>query len=454
MQARQTKYSAYLATYVLVVLAILGAVNWLANRHNASYDSTKSKRFSLADQTTKVVRELKDDVKITYFDNLGGRTFQQSKDLLERYDSLSTKLSVEYVDPGKKPQIAKAYGVRTEGTAFVESKGKREEARSVTEEEITSAIIRTFKTGDRMVCAVAGSGERSLDDAQRDGLSRFKEALERSNYKTQTIKLIEKPEIPKECTITVVAGPKYDYQQPMVDVLQKYLTDGGRLLVALDPPLQVGKENTSANPGLVKMLDGFGVTMNANLVYDTSGIGQLFGLSEVVPLVTAYEPHVIVRDLRDVATAYPLARSLDIKPVGNITMEKLFSTTANSFATNNLTSLKLDPGSDKKGPHTLAAAGIYNSGSSEAQKGRLIAVGSSGFMANVIIGFNGNRDLTMNMMNWLSADEDLISIRPKDPQDNRLNLTKNQLRFLLYASVFLLPLMIIGAGVGVWWKRR
>ena len=151
MQTRQTKYSAYVTVYVLVVLAILGAVNWLAQRHNKSFDATQNKRFSLADQTTKVVRALKDDVKITYFDSPGSRSFQASKDLLERYDVLSTKLTVEYVDPNKKPTVAKLYGVRTEGTTFVESKGKREEARSVSEEEITSAIIRTLKTGERNV---------------------------------------------------------------------------------------------------------------------------------------------------------------------------------------------------------------------------------------------------------------------------------------------------------------
>ena len=68
LKARQTKYTAYLITYLVVVLAILTAVNWLANRHNKSYDSTANKRFSLSDQTVKVVKGLKQDAKIVYFD--------------------------------------------------------------------------------------------------------------------------------------------------------------------------------------------------------------------------------------------------------------------------------------------------------------------------------------------------------------------------------------------------
>jgi len=454
MQNRQTKYSAYVSVYVLVVLGILGAINFLAQRHNKSYDATQNKRFSLADQTTKIVRELKDDVKITYFDGPGTRTFQSAKDLLERYDSLSTKLTVEYVDPGKKPTIAKLYGVRGEGATFVEAKGKREEARSVSEEEITSAIIRSLKTVERTVCAVAGSGEHEFEDAQREGFSNLKTLIEKNNYKTRTIKLVEKPEVPKDCTVLIIAGPRFDYLPPAVEAVKAYLTGGGRLLVALDPPLQVGKEPIAENKGLVDMLTGLGITLNNNLVYDTSGLGQLFGLSEVVPLVTSYAPHIIVRDMKSTATAFPLARSLEIKTAGNSNPEQLFSTTQNSFAISNLSTIKLDPSKDKQGPHLLAAASIINSGASDAAKPRLIVVGSSGFLGNGILRFNGNSDLAMNMLNWLSADEDLISIRPKDPQDNRLNLNRNQMRFLLYFSVFLLPLMVIAAGVGVWWRRR
>ena len=94
LKARQTKYTAYLITYVVVVLAILTAVNWLANRHNKSYDSTANKRFSLSDQTIKVVKGLKQDAKILYFDKTS--EFTRARDLLDRYNNLSTKLTVDF----------------------------------------------------------------------------------------------------------------------------------------------------------------------------------------------------------------------------------------------------------------------------------------------------------------------------------------------------------------------
>lgn len=451
LKARQTKYTAYLIAYLVVILAILTAVNWLANRHNKSFDSTANKRFSLSDQTEKVVKGLKQDAKISYFDKTSD--LSRARDLLDRYDNLSAKLSVAYLDPDKKPQIAKVEGVRTYGTIFVDANGKREEAKSLSEEEITGALIRALKGGQRTACAVTGSGEHSLDDTARSGYSSIKELLERNNYKTRSISLLEKAEVPKDCTVLLVGGPRFDYVEPSVKAIKSFVESGGRALVMLDPPLKFGKEDISDNAALLSLLAGWGVTMNKDLVLDTSGIGQIFGLGPEMPLVTRYESHAIVREMKEAATAFPIARSLDAKSVDKATTEKLLSTSASSVAATNLSSPSIDPSSGKKGPFALAAAGAWNTGKEGAQ-GRFVVVGSSGWTANYILRFNGNRDLFLNMMNWLSSDEDLISIRPKEPEDRRLTVNRRQMTMVFYSSVIGLPLLVILAGLGVWWRRR
>ena len=316
-----------------------------------------------------------------------------------------------------------------------------------------------------------------MEDTGRTGYSNAKEALEKSNYKTKTIRLIggaapaagapvetkvqplataptgagPKPEVPADCSVLIVGGPKYEYMQPAVDAIQAFVNNGGRVLVMLDPPLKIGKEETQDNASLEKLLDSWGVTVDKTLAIDASGVGQIFGLSEVVPLVTSYESHPIVRDLKETATAFPLARTVDVKQ--GSTAEKLFSTSENSFATTNLSSaeIRVDPKKDKKGPLTLGAAGTVKSG---AKEGRFVAVGSSNFVANNILRFNGNRDLFLNMMNWLSSDEDLISIRPKDPEDRRLSLSQRQMSTIFTSSVIGLPMIVVAAGLMVWWKRR
>ena len=109
MEARQTKYAAYVTVYILVILCIVSVANVLANRYNKSYDSTSNKRYSLSDQTAKIVKGLSQPVSITYFDKTS--SFQTGKDLLDRYTTLSPKVHLDYVDPDKNPQAARAAGI-------------------------------------------------------------------------------------------------------------------------------------------------------------------------------------------------------------------------------------------------------------------------------------------------------------------------------------------------------
>ena len=443
MQKRQTKFAAYTTAYILVVIAILAAINWLGVRHNKSIDTTANKRYSISDQTEKIVKNLKQDVKISLWDSPD--QFRGARDLLDRYDALSDKLSVEYVDGNKMARLAREKNIKQPGTILVESGNNRQEAKSLSEEEITGALVRLLKGTERQVCFVQGSGEHDPADSQKGtGYSQVKTLLERNNYKTETISLLEKREIPAACTITVVAGPRFDYPAEVVKVLQDRVEQNGSVLFMLDPPLQLGTEKISPNAGLVAMLDKWGVTLNPDLVIDDSRAGQMFGLSEATPLVAAYDTHPIVREMSRVATAFPLVRSLEVKSGA----QKLFSTLQSSFSTRNLSSAQIQPSKDDKpGPLAIAAAGTV-------KKGRFVVVGSSMFVSNSILRFQGNGDLFMNMCNWLSADEDLISIRPKDPDNRPMNLTRAQILTIRTFSQFVLPLLAIGAGIMVWLKRR
>lgn len=452
MKARQTKFTLYTIVYVLVVFAVVSTVNFLANRYNKSYDSTSNKQFTLSDQTIKIAKNLKQPVTIAYWDQ--SSKFEGAKDLLDRYQNLSSNIKVEYDDTDKKRTQAIAEGVKTLGTIFVQVGNKRQEAKALTEEDITGAMVTALKGGERTACFVLGSGEHSLTDSDRMGYSGIKEDLEKNNYKTETVKLIEKPEIPKDCTVLVVGGPKHDYIQPEVDSIKNFVENGGRALIMVDPPLKFSREQTDDNEPLTKVLESWGVTPDKDLVLDTSGVGELFQMGPEAPLVTAYEDHAIVRDMKDTATGFPISRSLEVKNGDKTTVSKLFSTTDNSFATTNLTSPEIRQSkTDKKGPLVLGAAGTYTTGKEDGN-GRFVVVGCSSWIANFFVRFNGNRDLFLNMMNWLSSDEDLISIRPKEQTDRRLTMNARQMSMVFYESVLAIPLIIVVAGVGVWWRRR
>jgi ABC-type uncharacterized transport system involved in gliding motility auxiliary subunit len=452
LSARQTKYAAYAALYVIVILAIASVANVLANRYNKSYDSTANKRYSLSDQTAKIVKALKQDASITYYDRQSG--FQQAKDTLDRYTTLSPKVRVEYIDVEKRPQEARAAGVTKLGTSFVQIGTKREEAKSVTESEITGAIIRDLKTSTRTVCFVSGSGEHQLEDTQRNGFSRLKDILAKDQYATKSISLLEKAEIPADCTVVVIGGPQSDYLQPAVDALKKYVEQGGRAMILLDAPLKFGRP-TADNTALSDLLQSWGVSFDKDLLLDLSPVGQLMGLGPEVALVSTYDSHPIVDEMKGTATGFPLSRSLTIKNTDKSTVQKLFESSATSLATSKLDSPNVNPSDpdNKKGPLTIGAAGSYKTGK-ENSEGRFVVVGSSSWPANSFINFNGNGDLALNALNWLASDEDLISIRPKEQENRTVTMTRAQFNWVRLSSQFLLPGALLLAGVSVWWRRR
>jgi ABC-type uncharacterized transport system involved in gliding motility auxiliary subunit len=453
LRARQTKYAAYAAVYVTVVLGIVVLANILADRYNKSFDATSNKRYSLSDQTVKIVKGLKQDATVTYFDQ--ATRFQQAKDLLDRYANLSPKIHVEYVDPDKKPQSAREAGIKSYGTTVVQIGIKKEEAKGMTEEGITGAFIRDLKNKTRTICFVAGSGEHTIDDTDRNGYSRLKNLLGKDNYDAKSISLLQNAEVPGDCTAVVIGGPSSDYQQPEVDAIKKYVEDGGRVLFLLDPPLKIGRSEIADNDALANLLQAWGVTLDKDLILDLNPIGQLAGLGPQVALVTSYNPHPIVNEMKGTATGFPLSRSMDIKNTSKTSVEKLFGSSDSSLATVNLSSPSVNPNDpkNKKGPMTIAAAGTYNIGKENAQ-GRFVVIGSSAWAANSFINFNGNHDLALNAMNWLSSDEDLISIRPKEREERRITMTRAQLNWVRTVSQFLLPLAVVLAGVSVWWRRR
>ena len=453
LKARQTQYVAYAAVYIIVVFCILTVGNVLADRYNRSYDSTSNKRYSLSDQTLKIIRELKQPATITYFGQ--STRFDEAKNQLEQYSNASPKVHVEYVDPDKKPEEARAAGIKEYGTVVVQIGDRHEQAKGLTEEDITGAFIRDLKNNTRTVCFVTGGGERQIDDSSRGGYSQFKELLGKDEYETKSINLLEKAEVPSDCTVVVIGGPKGNYEQPEVDALKKYVESGGRAFFLIDPPLKIGTSQIADNDALTAVLADWGVTLDKDLILDLNPIGQLAGLGPQVALVSSYTSQPIVSDMKGSATGFPIVRSMEVKNGAKTSVDKLFDSSSTSLATSKLDSPRIDPNDPKnrRGPLTIAAAGTYDTGNKNSP-GRFVVIGSSDWAANSFISFNGNSDLALNAVNWLASDEDLISIRPKPKDDRRITLTQAQLRTVRLTSQFLLPLMVIIGGVFVWWRRR
>ena len=474
MQSRQVREGGYSGAYILVVIAILVAVNWLASQYNKTFDATDAKLYSLSDQTLKVIGDLPDDATLYFFDkpmdyerpDMNGVT---PRDSLTRYDNASPKVSVEYIDPEKEPTKAELMNVRSFGTLLVEIDGRREEAKSTSEQDITNALIKLLKNEQKTACLLSGHGEAAGGDTEALGFSVAQQAIRDANYEFQEISLLENPQIPAACSLVIIAGPEQSLLEPEIEIVRSYVESGGRLLLLI---------NHAKSPELVALAAGWGVDVRDDLVLDTSGIGQLFQAGPVIPLVASYEPHPITEPFDGGAspTLFPLTRSVAAaeNPPDGWNVQELFQTGARSLATEDYDKAEIapDPDKDRQGPLTLAVAAVHDvpaaapvppaegeaetppAAEPEDREARVVVVGTSRFARNSYLGRVNNRDLFMNMVNWLASDEDLISIRPKDPASTPMELTQSQMNWMFFGLMIGLPLVIVVAGVRMWWLRR
>ncbi len=472
---RQARLGSLAAASIVVVLAILFAINYLSSRHNKRWDLTAAKQFSLSDQTKKVLQGLQKPVRVRVF----GRSedFPRFRERLDEYTYQSKQLNVEYIDLERNPTRANEYKppIQTAGTVVFEYDGRTERVTSDGEQELTNGLIKVIQGKQHKVYFVQGHGEHSTDTTDRAGYSSIGAALKTDNFETDSLVLAQQKAVPDDASILVVAGPKTDFFPAEIDMLKKYLAKGGKVFFMLDPP---ERADTPPMTNLVALIKDWGIDVGDNIVVDVSGMGQLLGTGESVPVAAKYEMHPIT-DRFNLLTAYPLARSISATEGGasGHTAQNLVSTSKNSWAETDIKRLttsgqvarELDKG-DKAGPISLAA--VVSAPATDAPapasdatdpkaaadapkpESRLAVFGDSDFVTNGFLGIPGNRDLFLNTVNWLAQQENLISIRPKDPEDRRVSLTADQAKLIFWLSIVIIPGFILAAGVQTWWRRR
>jgi len=449
---RSTIYGSNAVISIIVAFAILLVINWIVDQKTVRVDVTAGRQFSLADQTVNILQNLNKEVKFTCFFKSGeqGRV----EDLLSEYEHHSGKVSYEFVDPDKSPAIAKNYGITQYNTVVVECGDKSEKITSSTENDLTNALIKVTREGKKVVYFTDGHGERDIESVEREGYSQIKEKIENENYEVKKLFIAQEETFPSDCAVLIINSPKTEFFPGELDTIKAYLNNGGKVLWLLDPDSPVDKD----------FFKEWGIEILDKPVVDASGIGQFFGLSAAAPLVNKYGNHVITNDFRNTATFYPLARAIipEETPGEDITITKLCETTSRSWAESDKSlngRVEFNEESDIRGPisiavvitKTLERAYLPDQEDKNAQ---MVVFGDADFASNLYHGNAGNGDLFLNTVNWLAEEEDLISIRPKDPEDRRVSLSGRQTKLMFWFVMVILPAIIILSGVYVYINRR
>jgi ABC-type uncharacterized transport system involved in gliding motility auxiliary subunit len=439
---RSFRYGGNAAAVALMVFILLGLVNFTVQRHSLRADLSKGGQFSLAPQTRNVLKNLKKDVRIVAF--FKAEDQKPVEDILKAYRFDSSRLRVEFVDPDKKPSTAKLYGVTTYGSLVLECGGQSRKITEKGEQALTNALIQVTREGRKTVVFLDGHGENDIDSSDKTGYASAKKAIEDENYRVRKLNLAAEKRIPSDCTVLVACGPRKAFFRSELDTLQAFLDRGGKALFMIDAEIS----------GFESFVDAWGMTLGDDVVIDASGMGQLFGMGPEVPLVTSYPPHPIT-DKFQVMTFFPYCRSVTPKtdPGAELTVEPLLRTSANSWGETRLGTpdVRFDKGRDLAGPVTIAAVATK---SAAAGRTRLAVFGDGDFANNTYFSVQGNGDLFLNTVSWLAEEEDLISIRAKQPEDRRVFLNAKQGRAVFLLTVVAMPLAAALAGVWLYIRRE
>ena len=441
--------------FVALLLGVAGSLAWVSTRYNYQADWTANARHSLSPASVKLLQQAKGPIAVTAFARDTRQLRDHIRDVIGRYQRYKSDVSLSFINPDTDPARAQAMGVTKDGEVVIEYGGRNEHLKpfELKEQNITNALQRLLRSGERWLVFLDGHGERRAQGQANNDLSLWVKQLEDKGFKTRSLNLAQAGSIPDNTTVLVISAPQVDLLPGEVKAVEDYVSRGGNLLWLGDPgPLH----------GLGPVAKELGVKFLPGIVVDLTT--QLLGIqSAAIAAVTSYGADPVTKDF-NLLTVFPLAAGLNVTAPKGWQSDGFLKTGESSWVeTGKLTGkVQFNEKEDIRGPVTIgetltrtAAPAADKAGTAHGGKQqRVIVIGDGDFLANQYVGNVGNLDLGMNMINWLSEDEHFLDIPAKTAPDTSLQLSPLQSGIIGFGFLFGLPAVLLVSGMTIWLRRR
>jgi len=449
--SRQARYGSNVLLMSLAFVGIVVVLNFLSYRHNARWDLTENKQFTLAPETLQTLETLPEAAEArAYYTSRTGTSRDELERMLEQYHEASTKFTFRMIDPEADPAAATADSVTRDGTLLMAMGTRSESISYPTEQDITAALVRLSNPGIRKVYFLTGHGEADPAATDDAAVRKASDMLVTQNYTTATLNLLVEKTVPDDALALVIAGPDKALAASEVEAISAYLARGGGLVAMIEPSLMThfagAPDELSAY-----LAREWGVTLRDDVVVDTASQNAFNAIA------AQYAESPIVEKLYRTVTIFPTARSIDLHmPEGmSFTQTALVLTGSNSWGETDLESITnkqvaFDAATDHAGPAVIAAAVEQAS-----PRARLVVFGDSDFGRNATFDAYGNGDLLVNAINWAARQDALINLTPKT-QTSRIITPPSTvaINLIMLGTICLLPSAFVAAGAIVWFSRR
>jgi ABC-type uncharacterized transport system involved in gliding motility auxiliary subunit len=446
---RQVRYGSNAIILLIAFLGILVVINYLVFNNSKRWDLTEDKTNTLAPETFDVLDSLPEEVTARAFFS-PRMSSVSAEDLLNQYAyAAGDNFEYELIDPEQDPLAAQNANITRDGTIVLTMGTTQQQVENVSEQELTSALIRLMNPEDKTVYFLTGHGEYNPQDSGDKSYAFLKSRLEAKNYSVKLLNLLSDKTIPADANLIIVAGPIQPVSDEEVSLLSEYLANGNPMVI-MEEPLPVTDFGDKEDPLANYIQESWGIKLGHDIVVDLSSNQQF------IAVANQYGNHLITQKMGNMAAIFPTARSVltsDNISEG-VSQVGIILTSAQSWAETDFSTLQTgsapDEGVDVIGPIVIAAvAENFNTNA------RIVVFGDSDFASDAYIQAYGNLDMIVNSIDWAIGEEALINLTPKE-QTERVLLTPqaSTINLIFLVSIVIIPGILVLSGIGVWVTRR
>ena len=416
----------FLALFGLVI----GLLAWLSQRYVIQADWSYSQRNTLSATSQTLLAEMDGPIRVTAYARDIPTLREAIRRLVGRYQRYKPDLSLVFVNPDLLPDRVRELGLTLDGELYIDYRGRGEKVQRLSEQTITQTLQRLSRGQERVVRFVTGHGERKSDGIANHDLGNFGRGLEQIGILARSVDLTKEPQLPAETAALVIASPQLPLSVAEVQAVLAYVEQGGNLLWLREPQEPAGWQPLAA---------ALGVTALPGMVVDPDAPKLGISSPTFLPIVD-YGPHPITTPLRS-PTLLPQAVALDLQPTAGWKAATLLESQSRAWTETGALdgAIQFDPNTtERAGPLTVGVALSRPRPRLAAPEQRVIVIGDGDFLTNTYLGNGANLQLGINILNWLTLDDALITVPPRTAPDAQLNLSERALAVL--AGVFLIGL--------------
>ncbi len=440
---RRLQMMVHHGLFVVLLVVVASLLAHLAREYRVEHDLTHSHRNTLSAAMLDVLKQLDGPVTVTAYamarDARGEHVHRRIEEFLRPYQRVKPDITLTLVDPREQPKAAAQAGVRAPVELVVEFKRRTAHLAEFNEQAFANVLVRLARGAERLVLWLDGHGERKLDGMANHDLGEFGRLLQQKGFRLNSVNLVLAQEVPANAAALVIASPQIDLLPAEVQKIRRHVADGGNLLWLIDPePLR----------GLAPVAEMLGLVLTPGVVTDPEA--ARLNASPTVAVAANYGRHAIT-DGFSLITVFPQARQISVIESEEWRIRPLVEVAPRGCVRAGRAEARCDRNRDVPGPVTIATAFERTVGDKPQ---RVVVVGNGSFLSNTFLGNGGNRDLGVNVVNWLAGDDRLITLQPRGAADSSINIDQPALYLIAFVFLLALPLAFMITGTVIWWRRR